>query len=55
MKDGENTISFIKDVEVTDGKSDTIYSALSNEIETSGRVASLSGFGSDWASVIIGH
>ena len=30
MEDGENRIYFIKDVEITDGKTDTIYSALSN-------------------------
>ena len=33
MKDGENRISFIKDVEITDGKEDAVYSALSIEIE----------------------
>ena len=33
------------------GKADTMYSALSNEIEKCGRV----GFGSDWASIIIGY
>ena len=32
MKDGENRITFIKDVEITDGKANTINSALSNEI-----------------------
>ena len=30
MKDGENRISFIKDVEITYGRADTINSALSN-------------------------
>ena len=33
MKNDENRISFIKDVKITDGKADTIYSAQSNEIE----------------------
>ena len=32
-----------------------MYSILSNEIEKCGGVASLSRFGSDGASVIIGH
>ena len=32
MKKSENRIPFIKDIEITDEKSDTIYSALSNEI-----------------------
>ena len=32
MEDDENKISFIKEVEIKDGKVDTIYSALSNEI-----------------------
>ena len=31
MEDGEN-ISFIKEVEITDGKADTIYSVLRDEI-----------------------
>ena len=31
MEDGESRISFIKDVEIMDGKADTIYSAISNE------------------------
>ena len=55
MEDGENRISFIKDVEITGEKADTIYSALRNEIEKCSRV----GFGSptvpNKASVIIGH
>ena len=33
IEDGENTISFIKDVEITNGKADIIYSALRNENE----------------------
>ena len=36
MKDYENRISFIKDVEITDGKAYTVCSALSNEIEKCG-------------------
>ena len=52
MKDGENRISFIKDVEATGKKADTIYSALSNEIEKCGEVECLSRFGSDGANVI---
>ena len=55
MKDCVNRMSLIKDVEITDGKAGTIYSALSNEIEKCGRVENLSGFGSDGASVTIGH
>ena len=53
--DGENRISLIIDIKITDGKADTIYLALSNEIENCSRVESLSGFGSGGASVIIGH
>ena len=48
-------ISFIKDVEMIDGKADTTYSALSNEIEKYNGVESLIGFGSDGASVITEH
>ena len=55
MEDGKNRIFFIKDIEITDGKADTIYSALRNEIEKRGGIVSLSWFGSDEASVIIGH
>ena len=55
MRDGENRISFIKDVEVADGKADIIYSVLSNEIEKYGRVESMSGFGSDGPSIIMEH
>ena len=40
-----------KDIEITDGKADRIYSILSNEIEKCGGV----GFESYGASVIIGH
>ena len=53
MKDSENRISFIKDIEITHEKAGIIYSALSNEIEKCGRVESLSRFGSDWVSVIL--
>ena len=38
MEDGENRISFIKDVEITGKKVNTIYSTLSNEIEKYGGV-----------------
>ena len=55
MKGGENRMSLIKNVEITDEKADTIYSALSNEIKKCGGVESLSEFGSDGASVTIGH
>ena len=41
----------LTDGEITDGKLDTIYSALSNELEKCGTV----GFGSDGARVIIGY
>ena len=51
MADSENTVSLIKDVEITDGKAGTIYSALRNKIEKCGVV----GFGSNGASVIIRH
>ena len=44
-------LSFIK---VTDGKADILYLALNNEIEQCGRFKSLSEFGSDGASVMIG-
>ena len=53
MKDGENRISFIKDVEITGGKPYTMYSALRNEIKKCGGVENLSGFASDGASVMI--
>ena len=33
MEDGEDRVSLIEDVEITNGKADTIYSALSNETE----------------------
>ena len=55
MKNSENRISFIKGIEITDEKADTIYSVLNNEIKKRGGVVSLSWFGSDGASVIIGH
>ena len=48
---GENRMSFIKDVEIRDGKADTIHSALSNEIEKCSGV----GFGSHGSSLIIVH
>ena len=48
-------LSFIKDIEITDEKADTIYSVLSNEIQKRGGVESLCGFGINGASVIIGH
>ena len=38
MEGGENKISFIKDVEIADGKSGTIYSALNAEVEKFGGV-----------------
>ena len=47
MEDGKNRISFIKDVEIIDQKADTIYSALSNEIEKCCWDESLSGYGND--------
>ena len=55
MEDDKNRVSFIKDVEITDGKHDTICSTLSNKIAKCGEVESLIRFGSDRASVIIGH
>ena len=55
MEDGEDRVSLIEDVEITNGKADTIYSALSNETEKCGRVESLSSFGSDGIGEIIGH
>ena len=45
----------VNDDEITAGKANTIYSALSNEIEKCGWIESLSGFESDEASIIIGH
>ena len=38
MKDCENRISFIKDVEITDGKAYTICLVLSSKIEKCSRV-----------------
>ena len=55
MEDGGNGISFIKDAEVTNGKTDIIHAALGNETEKCGGVESLSWFGSDGISVIIEH
>ena len=55
MRNGENRISLIKDVKITDGKADTIYSTLSSEIENCSGVQSLSRFGSDMENVAIGH
>ena len=55
MKDGENRKSFFKNVEITDEKANTVYSAPSNEIEKYGGIESLSGFESVGTSVIIGH
>ena len=55
MEDGENRISFIKDIYITDRKDDTIYSALSNGIEKCGGVESLGGLGSDETRIITGH
>ena len=55
IKDDENRITFNKHVEITDGKTFTIYSALSNEIEKCSGVESLGGFWSDGASVMIEH
>ena len=51
MEAGENRLSFIKHVEITNGKVDTIYSTSSNEIEKCGGVQ----FESDRVSAIIGH
>ena len=55
MEGSENRISFVKDIEITNGKADTINSALSNEIENCGGVESLSRLGNDKASVINRH
>ena len=44
-------MSFIKNVEIMDGKADTIYSALSNKCEKCGEI----GFGRDEASIMIQH
>ena len=43
----------MKGVEITDRKAATIYSALSSKIKKCGEDESLSGFRSDWKSVII--
>ena len=55
MEGGESRISFIQDVEITNEKADTIYSALTNKVAKCGGIESLSWFGSDGASIIIGH
>ena len=52
MGEGENKMLIIKDIEIIDGKADTIHSALNNEIEKCGRIASLSRFWSDGGRVI---
>ena len=54
MKDGENRISLIKEVKITDGKACIKCSALSNKIKRGG-VESLSVLGSNGVSVKIGH
>ena len=38
MEDGESRTTFFKDAEIADGKADTMYSALSNEIDKCSRV-----------------
>ena len=55
LKNSKNRIPFIKNVEITGGKTYTIYSVLSNKIEECGGVESLSWFGRNETSVIIGH
>ena len=40
---------------MSDGKTCTTYSALSNGIEKCGEVENLTGFGNDGASVMFGH
>ena len=57
MEDDENRISFNKKMLKTGWKTDTIYSALRNEIGKCGSVESFSEIRSDEASVIIaiGH
>ena len=55
MEDGENKISFIKDVEIRDGKTDAIYSVLRVETEKMCWNEGLSRFGNNGASVKIGH
>ena len=50
-ENGESIISFTEVAEITNGKADAMYSALSNEIEKCGGV----GFENDKASVIIWH
>ena len=55
MEDFKNKISFIKEVEITDGKTDITYSALSSKVAKYGEVESLGRFGSDGMSVIIEH
>ena len=55
MKDDENRILFIKDVEITDGNADTKHLVLSTAIEKCGGIECLTWFGSDGASVIIEH
>ena len=54
MEGDKDRISFIKDVEIKDGKADTTYSALSNKTAKCGGAKSLSEFGSNEASAIIG-
>ena len=55
MRIGENKIPFVEGVEITVGKADTMYTALSNEIEKFSRVENFSGFKTDGTSVITGH
>ncbi|XP_063806071.1 zinc finger protein 862-like [Pseudophryne corroboree] len=55
IKDGEVSVSFINDTEIPDGKSETIFNALSQTIEDCGGFEKLVGFGSDGASSMVGH
>ena len=55
IEDGENKISLIIDVDITGGKANTMYSALSNEIEKCSRVESSNEIGIGGASIIIGY
>ena len=48
-------IFFIKDIEITHGKINTIYSVLCNNIEKRSAIESLGWFGNNETSIIIGH
>lgn len=54
LKNGSPKVSFIKDIHLSDGKSDTIFSELVPAIEECGGFEKMSDFTSDGASAMVG-